>query len=244
MRIVKKTYLDHAAEGLRPDVGKGDIMFRKRKEEHKVVRCWVLFNREAYFWSWVYGKIPAVFGRFVKDLRYCRQRIVQGYCDEDLLDMTGWFFEVVPNMLERYKQTRRGSPCNLGENYTDERGFSVNYTCHREWDEILDRIIFLFREADETTCQRKNPYEDEHRRVCEEFREKYGLFGKELETPEQRESGKRTGYHTVHFPSEIPEYADIEKNYKAEWENLMKYQEQCKNDAFQLFSEWFFQLWS
>lgn len=174
----------------------------------------MLFDRVAYHWSWVNGKLPAVFDRFVADLRCCRQRIVQGYCDEDLLDMTGWFFEVVPNMLERYKKTRRGSPCNLGENCTDESGFSVNYTCHREWDEILDRIIFLFREADETTCQRKNPYEDEHWRVHEEFDKKYGLLGEKLETPEEKAESEKTGAHRAHFPYELPEYADIEKTTK------------------------------
>ncbi len=218
-------------------------MFQKRKKEYKIRRCWTLFDRTAYHWAWVDKKLLGILGRFGKDLKYCRQRIVRGYCDGDLFSIHGWFLDIVPAMLEQYKQTRHGSPGILGENYTDERGILVNDTCHEEWDEILARIIFLFHEADETTCQRKNPYEDEHIRILEEFDQKYGLFGEGLETPEEKEENKETGAHMIHFPSELPEYADIEEKYRAEDENLKEYREQCKDEAFKLFSKWFFHLW-
>ncbi len=97
--------------------------------------------------------------------------------------------------------------------------------------------------SSETTCQRKNPYEDEHIRILEEFDQKYGLFGEGLETPEEKEENKETGAHMIHFPSELPEYADIEEKYRAEDENLKEYREQCKDEAFKLFSKWFFHLW-
>lgn len=218
-------------------------MFRKRRKEYRVQRRWTLFNREAYHWAWVDKKVFGVLERFAKDLKYCRQRIVDGYCDEDLFSINDWFLDIVPSMLEQYKQTRRGSPGILGEDYTNEMGVLVNDTCHREWNEILDRIIFLFREADELTCQRKNPYKDEHMRILKEFGEKYGIWGKGLETPREKERSKKTGVHTVHFPSEIPEYANIEEKYRAEEKKREEYQENCKDEAFRLFSEWFFHLW-
>lgn len=31
------------------------------------------------------------------------------------------------------------------------------------------------------------------------------------------------GFHTVHFPSELPEYAAIEEKYRAEEEKLKEY---------------------
>ena len=37
----------------------------------------------------------------------------------------------------------------------------VNDTCHEEWDKILERMIFLWRETDEESCSKKNPYEEE-----------------------------------------------------------------------------------
>lgn len=107
---------------------------------------------------------PAILWREPKqlhDMKYCRQRISKGYCDADLYSIHDWFFAVVPDMLEQYKKHRRGSPGVLGVNYTNERGILVNDICHAEWDEILTEMIHLFREADDTTCQRKNSHEDE-----------------------------------------------------------------------------------
>lgn len=178
--------------------------------------------------------------RNVKD---CGQRISRDYCDADLYSIYDWFLETVPSMLEQYRRMRHGSPGVLGENYQNQDGIWVNDTCHEEWDEILNRIIFLFHEADEYSCQRKNPYEDEHARICEEFDRKYGDFGEKLETPEEKEMRARTGARTMHFPSEVPEYADIDERYKAEEKKLEEYRNQCKDEAFQLFAKWFFHLW-
>lgn len=72
-------------------------------------------------------------------------------------------------------------------------------------------------------------------RIFEEFEQKYGLFGEGLETPEEKD--KKTGAHIVHFPPEIPEYADIEEKYRVEKEKLKEYREQCKDEAFKLFSK-------
>jgi len=176
----------------------------------------------------------------MRDLKYCRQRIMNGYCDEDLYSIYDWFLDIVPSMLEQYRRTHHGSPSVLGENYTNENGILVNDTCHGEWDTILDRIIFLFREADEITCQRKNPYEEEHIEILEKFEKDYGFFGERLETPEEKENREQTGAHTVHFPEEVPEYAGIENKYRAEAKKLEEYREECKDEAFKLFSQWGF----
>ena len=129
------------------------------------------------------------------------------------------------------------------ETYENEDGILVNDTCHGEWDMILDRMVFLFRKADESSCQKKNPYEDEHMKMLEEFAQKYGHFGEMLETAEEKEERMKTGAHVVHFPSEIPEYVDVDERYYAEEKKLEEYRNQCKEEAFQLFSEWFFHLW-
>ena len=218
-------------------------MGTKRKKGYVPRRSWSIFDREAYHWAWVDKTFFGVFDCFRKDMRYCRQRIKKGYCDADLYSIYDWFLETVPAMLEQYKKTRHGSPGILGENYENEDGILVNDTCHREWDTILDRMIFLFREADESSCQKKNPYEDGHMKMLEEFAQKYGHFGEMLETAEEKEERTKTGAHVVHFPSEIPEYVDVDERYYAEEKKLEEYRNQCKEEAFQLFSEWFFHLW-
>lgn len=45
------------------------------------------------------------------------------------------------------------------------------------------------------------------------------------------------------FPSEAPEYAGIDEKYMTEERKLEAYRNQCKDEVFQLFSQWFFHLW-
>lgn len=181
-------------------------------------------------------RIPAL---FLTDIKYCVQRIRKGYCDRDLFDIGDWFLSLTPEMLAQFKKQRHGSPGCLGENYTNEQGILVNDTCHQEWDEILDRMIFLFREAKESTCQKKNPYEDEHERIFKEFSEKYGLLGEKLCVPGEC----KEGYKTMHFPSELPEYKESEEKYMAEERKLEKYRMDCKDEALALYSKWLYGLW-
>ena len=47
----------------------------------------------------------------------------------------------------------------------------------------------------------------------------------------------------LHIPSEVPEYKNIEEKYYEEEELLRQYMEDCKNEALELFSKWFYSLW-
>lgn len=180
-------------------------------------------------------KIPGV---IFDNVRYSWQRITKGYCDKDLWSIDYWFMSVVPDMLQQFKDTKQGSPGVLGEDYIAEDGILCNDTCHEEWDKILEEMIFLFREMNEETCQKKNIFEDEHRKVQNEFEEKYGFFGEKLEANIEKSAGKR-----IHFPSELPEYKDIEEKYFEYKKELYNYMEECKDKAFELFAKWFYHLW-
>lgn len=92
-----------------------------------------------------------------QNIKYSWQRITKGYCDKDLWNIDGWFMDIMPNMLQQFKENRHGSPGILGTDYVNADGIRCNDTCHQEWDEILDKMIFLFREMNEETCQKKNP---------------------------------------------------------------------------------------
>lgn len=67
-------------------------------------------------------KIP---GSILENIRYSWQRIVKGYCDKDLWNIDYWFMRVVPDMLQRFKDTKHGSPGIFGEDYVDEDGAFV-----------------------------------------------------------------------------------------------------------------------
>ena len=93
--------------------------------------------------------------RFVfENMKYSWQRITKGYCDKDLWNIDGWFMDIMPNMLQQFKENRNGSPSVLGSDYVNADGIRCNDTCHEEWDKILDEMIFLFKEMNEETCKR------------------------------------------------------------------------------------------
>jgi hypothetical protein len=79
----------------------------------------------------------------MKKLRFIKQRVKRGYADEDVWSMNYWFIKTVVPMLKQLKEEKHGYPFDMTE---------------KEWDDILDEMIFNFTEADEDTCSMKNEY--------------------------------------------------------------------------------------
>ena len=104
-------------------------------------------------------------------------------------------------------------------------------------------MIFLWRELDENTCTKKNPYEDEYVKASEEFDDKYGILGEKLQTEEELKAGKKNGYTTAHFMNELPKYKDISDRYDEEERKIEEYRNKCKDEAFDLLKEHFWSLW-
>lgn len=142
-----------------------------------------------------------------------------------------WFLKVIPKILQSYKENRHGSPGQLGEN------------CHEEWDRILDEMIFMFHEADEDSCSKKNKFEESWTKAYEEFENKYGWDGDGLKSKEQKEKEKKEGYSQLLTLGDADEYKEISKNFLDEELRLEAYRERCKNRAFELLSKYFFDLW-
>ena len=180
---------------------------------------------------------------FFKCIKWSKQRAKRGFADSDVWSMYKYLEELMPAMLQHLKDNRMGSPAMLGQDYTDEHGIMQNDDCHKKWDEILDRMIFLWRELDEETCSEKNKYEKEYSKASDEFHKKYGFFGEGLETEEEKEKAKKTGSRRMHFMSELPEYEEISRLYMEEEERLGSYREKCKDEVFDLMKKYFFALW-
>lgn len=130
----------------------------------------------------------------------------------------------------------------LGENYANDKGFTVNDKCHEEWDKILDRMIFLLGEMNEDTCKKENPYYEEWAKAQDEFSKEYGFMGQGLITEEEKAEFPE-GYSRWHTMGELPQYKEISENFfKAEREKD-QYRDDCKNEFFELFSKCFWDLW-
>lgn len=199
---------------------------------------------DSFHYGYLLRKQPWKLPRQVcRDIKFCGQRLRKGYCEKDTWDIHSWFLEIMPQMLEDYKDNRMGSPGTLGENYTNEKGLLVNDTCHEEWTEILDRMIFLLKEANEETCQKKNPYEEDHHKASKKFHDQYGLFGEGLETEDDKAEREKTGCRRMHFMDELPEYKEISDQYREEERKLGIYRDECKDQFMELFRKWFWDLW-
>lgn len=191
------------------------------------------------------NKFVAKMKHIKRCIQWSKQRIVRGYADIDRWNMFSYLQRLIPDMLQDLRDNRLGSPGYLGENYTNAEGILVNDTCHEEWDKILDKMIFLWRESKEETCRRKNPFEDEYDKAFAEFHEKYGMLGEKLQTEaELEENRKRGGGGTVHFMNELPEYKDIHDKHQIEEHKLEEYREKCKNEALDMLKEYFYSLWN
>ncbi len=181
---------------------------------------------------------------FRKCIRWSWQRITRGYAECDKWNMFGYLQSLIPEMLQDLRENRMGSPGYLGENYTNEEGILVNDTCHEEWNKVLDHMIFLWKESNEDTCARKNPYDEEYHKAHKEFEDKYGFWGEKLQTKAELEANrKRGGGGMIHFMGELPEYKEISDKYFAEERRIEEYCCKCKDEALELLKEHFYALW-
>ena len=180
---------------------------------------------------------------FRKCIHWSLQRIIRGYADYDKWNIFNYLQNLIPDMLQDLRDNRCGSPGYLGENYTNSDGMLVNDTCHDEWDKILDRMIFLWRESNEDTCAKVNPYKEEYHKAFDEFISKYGFFGEELQTEaelEQMREGKGIALHSM---NELPEYKEIYEKYHKEEKRLEEYRIKSKDEALDMLKVYFYDLW-
>lgn len=78
-------------------------------------------------------------------LKWKIQRFNRGYSDSDAWSIRDWFLLTMPKILDTMRFNLHGYPGNM----TDE-----------EWELILSRMSFCFKEAHEDTCSKVNEYED------------------------------------------------------------------------------------
>lgn len=201
-----------------------------------------IFSRGNYHLrGWRHPFEPVV--QLFRDIKYCYQRITKGYCDRDVWNMFSWFLSVVPSMLEELKETTHGAPAVLAGGIDSQSHSLDSNAGHEEWKRILGEMAYLFRESDEDSCQRKNPYETEYEMALETFTEKYGFLGEKLRTAGEIEREEKNHFCTMHTMVEVPEYREIHDKYMEEEQRLYEYRNTCKDNAFELFTKWFWDLW-
>ena len=191
------------------------------------------------------------------NIKWAWQSATKGYCDLDTYSVGDWLLNMLPDMCESINKKRCGYPSVLFDeamehyglksmdeynNASEEIRDKVDDYGDKKWSEILTRLTFLLREANEDTCTKVNPYEAEYNRISNEFRKKYGEFGEKLMSDEDKMYEKEIGYSPTYLPSHLSEYKEICELHSKEERKLNAYREQCKNEALELFSKWFYSL--
>lgn len=213
-------------------------------------QVWKPFQKDSYRWAWHDKRVIGILQEFGRDIRRCHERIWRGYCDYDLFSISDWYLGVRPTMLEDFKDHMHGYPADFDPHPFDKVHGSVGNEIAddaaegmKSWSDVLERMIFLLKEADEDSCSRKNPYQDEYEQAQEEFDRKYGLWGEKLMTGKEKENDRQGKGKQVYMLGDVPEYEAIDKKYMDEEKSIYEYRVACKDEAFSLFSKWFYNLW-
>ena len=196
-------------------------------------------------------------GDLFRSIKWAWQRATQGYCELDTYSVGDWLLNTLPDMCESINKKCCGYPSALFDEAMEHYGLKsmdeynnapkelrdkVDDYGDKKWGEILSRLTFLLREANEDTSTKVNPYDEAYSRISKEFCEKYGEWGEKLLTDEEKAEAKKTGSHPIYLPHHMPEYKEICKLHSEEERKLSAYREQCKNEALELFSKWFYSL--
>ena len=150
-----------------------DILRKKRKSKTRKPECPVFLT-----YGPAHDSPLGWIKRWKEDIICIRQRLRYGYCYRDVWSIDWWFVTVVPNMIHDLRINSHGYPGYFTG--TEEENV-------RKWNRTLKRMEFLFREANEETCRRKNPYQDAHNEAMAAFTRQYGMFGEKLKTKEEKE---------------------------------------------------------
>ena len=132
----------------------------------------------------VFANIRTV-GDVFRSIKWAWQRATKGYCELDTYSIGDW----LPDMCEAINEKRCGYPSAFFDEAMEHYGLKsmdeynsapkeirdkVDDYGDKKWGEILSRLTFLLREANEDTCKKVNPYDEEYIRISKEFCEKYG----------------------------------------------------------------------
>jgi hypothetical protein len=145
--------------------------------------------------------------------------------------------EIMPKMLTDLKNNLHGCPIQFT---TDENGNEFQSVDEgvKDWENILNRMIFCFQEMNEDTCSMTNEYHDEYFKQLRKPRD--GKPAGDWFPNEEivDEHGKKQ-YRLI-FGEVEPE---LKEKYQKRKREIEDYKEKMKNEGLGLFCKYFSDLW-
>ena len=166
---------------------------------------------------------------FPQDVKHIYQRARKGYSYRDLWSIDYWFMEIMPKMLTDFKKNLHGCPAQFttnddGMQYQDvEKGM-------KDWEDVIEHMIFCFREMNDDTCSMENEFEDEYLKQRYEGKSFKDRFIK-------NEDG--TSYSLIEGNVD----PELKEKYHRKILEIEEYKNKMKTEGFELFSKYFWNLW-
>jgi hypothetical protein len=173
----------------------------------------------------IYDKIKD----FPHDIKHWYQRATKGYSYRDLWSIDYWFMDKMPKMLLDFKKNLHGCPSQFTTN-DDRTEYQNVEQGMKNWEVVIDRMIFCFTEMNEDTCSQKNEFEDEYHRQ---------LHTKDYFEPCDKNNEGKKLFRWVHGDVE----PELEANYWKRQRELEDYRDVMKNEGLDLFKKYFWNLW-
>ena len=180
----------------------------------------------------IYYKIK----EFPSDIKHFYQRAKKGYSYQDVWSIHDWFMKIVPKMLTDMKKNLHGCPAQFTNN-EDGTEFQDVEKGVKDWENVIERMIFCFTEMNEDTCSMKNEFEDEYRRQRDKPNE--GKPFKDWFVPCGEDENGEKLYRMITGEVE----PELEENYRKKMLEIEQYKDNMKNEGFELFSRYFWNLW-
>jgi hypothetical protein len=136
------------------------------------------------------------------NLKWKLQRFHRGYSDNDAWSIRDWFLLTMPKALDTMRANLQGSP------------YGITF---EEWQNILERMSFCFKEAHEDTCSQTNEYED-----------MFDIYFEENEN----------GTYSLKNSNE-----EIYNKWSKRQEAISAYQTKMLHEGLALFKKYFWDLW-
>jgi hypothetical protein len=142
----------------------------------------------------------------------------------------------MPKMLQDFKKNLHGCPVQFttseeGTEYQDvEQGM-------KDWEAVIDRMIFCFTEMHEDTCTMKNEFADEYHR--QKHKPNEGKSFKEWFEPVEDSKFEKC-YRWIEGEVE----PELKENFWKKEKEISEYRESMKNEGLDLFKKYFWNLWN
>ncbi|MCL2738756.1 MAG: hypothetical protein FWE30_04845 [Bacteroidales bacterium] len=174
---------------------------------------------------------------FPQDVKHIYQRARKGYSYRDLWSIDYWFMEIMPKMLTDFKKNLHGCPAQFtnredGTEYQDvEKGM-------KDWGDVIERMIFCFKEMNDDTCSMKNEFADEYYKQLHKSNDGKPVGEWFIPCGEDEQHGKL-------YRLNEREVDPVQKeNYQKKMLEIEEYKNKMKNESLELFSKYFWNLWN